>query len=240
MDEERRATTGSGTTDTAGSTGGTGATGASGAGSQGRGTGGEEPNVARELQELGRQLATTARTAWQSERRQELQQEITDSVRVLRDQLTETIETVRTHPRTQDVTQTVTRTVKEGVGKAAETTRAGDIVDDARTAFASGLRELTEQLRRLTERLERSGGDASGGTSDMSGTGTSVGSPTVTDMGHAVQAAPPAVAPQTASQGTGITPGAPTGGTGLPSAPEGPEGPVGMDDKEKRGEIPTA
>src|SRR5919202_3803439 len=155
MDERQRATigtTGMDETDTT-STTGTPGTGAQG-GQTGPG-GREDAAVTRELQELGRQLTATARAAWQSERRQELQQAITEGLRSLRDQLTDTIDTVRGHPRTQNVTQTV----KQNVGKVTETTRASDLVDDVRTGLASGLRELNDQLRRLSERLERQEGD---------------------------------------------------------------------------------
>ena len=244
MDERQRATTGTtgmDETDMTGTTGTTGATGIGAPGGQAGQSGGDEAAVTRELQELGRQLAATARAAWQSPRRQELQQDITEGMRSLRDQLTDTIDSVRGNPRAQNVTQTV----KENVGKVAETTRAGDLVDDVRTGLASGLRELNDQLRRLSDRLERQEGDATTGATETS---TPVGTPSVTDTPHAVQVAPPAVVPQTASQGMGTTAGTsalapdmtPGGASGLPSAPEGPEGPVGMDDKERRGEIPTA
>ncbi len=254
MDERQRATTGTTGMDETDMTGTTGTTGATGTGAQGAQTGQSDTEAAavtRELQELGRQLAATARAAWQSPRRQELQQDITEGMRSLRDQLTDTIDTVRGNPRAQNVTQTV----KENVGKVAETTRASDLVDDVRTGLASGLRELNDQLRRLSDRLERQEGDAAAaGTSATTATGASetstpVGTPSVTDTAHAVQVAPPAVVPQSASQGMGTTPGTGAVATpematgvpsGLPSAPEGPDGPVGMDDKERRGEIPTA
>ncbi len=248
MDERQRATTGTTGMDATDTTGTTGTTGTGAQGGQTGHGGTEEAAVTRELQELGRQLAATARAAWQSPRRQELQQDITEGMRSLRDQLTDTIDTVRGNPRAQNVTQTV----KENVGKVAETTRASDLVDDVRTGLASGLRELNDQLRRLSERLERQEGDTTAAGTAATGaseTSTPVGAPSVTDTPHAVQVAPPAVVPQTASQGTGTTPGTGTVATpematgapsGLPSAPEGPDGPVGMDDKERRGEIPTA
>ena len=220
----------------------------------------QEPgSVTRELQELGRQLSATARTAWQSERRQELQQEVTEGLRSVSDQLTETIDSVRAHPRTQNVTHTV----KEGVDKVAgttRTTRAGDLVDDVRTGLASGLRELTDQLRRLTERLERQERDERD-TGEAAFPDVSPTAPVVTDMPSAVQVAPPAVTPETAHPGSagapgeaagydfGATAGAETGGVAgmgqgprrdLPSAPEGGEGSVDLDDREKRGEVPTA
>src|SRR6478735_8188235 len=56
------------------------------AGDQAGGTGdAHKGEITEELQELGQQLAATARAAWQSEQRQELQREITDGVRLLRE-----------------------------------------------------------------------------------------------------------------------------------------------------------
>lgn len=126
--------------------------------------------VTRELQELGRQLANTTRAAWQSEQRQEIQQELTDGLRLLRDQLTEAVGALRTNPRAQ----TMTQSMKEQVGKAAETTRATELVDDVRTGLTGGLRELNDQLQRLAARLEHQGG--AGGAADAATSGSAVSS----------------------------------------------------------------
>jgi ribosome-associated translation inhibitor RaiA len=107
-------------------------------------------DLTKQFQELGQRLAATARAAWQSEQRQELQQEIAEGLRTVRDQLNEAVGTVRSSQRAQDVTETV----KTQVGKATDTVRANEIFDDLRSGVASGLRELNEQLRRLAERLE--------------------------------------------------------------------------------------
>jgi ribosome-associated translation inhibitor RaiA len=108
-------------------------------------------DLTKQFQELGQRLAATARAAWQSEQRQELQQEMAEGLRSVRDQLNEAVGTVRSSQRAQDVTETV----KTQVGKAADTVRANEIFDDLRSGVATGLRELNEQLRRLAERLER-------------------------------------------------------------------------------------
>ena len=64
--------------------------------SEGGATGsGGKSDVTGELQELGQRLAATARALWQSEQRQELQQEVTDGLRLLRDQLSGAVDTVR-------------------------------------------------------------------------------------------------------------------------------------------------
>lgn len=111
----------------------------------------ERANLTAQFQELGQRLVSTARAAWQSEQRQELQQEVTDGLRTVRDQLSDAVDNVRTTARTQGVGDTV----KEQVHKAAETARSNDLLDEMRSGLATGLRELNEQLRRLSERLER-------------------------------------------------------------------------------------
>ena len=208
---------------------------------------GDSGSVARELQELGRQLTATARAAWESEQRRQIQQELADGLQSLRDQLSEAVESARSHPRAQNVTQSV----KEQAGKVAETTRVGDVADDVRGGIATGLRELNEQLRRLRERFERGDGEPAATT----GGGISA-TPVVTHTENAVQAAPPSVTPPAAASGTGAgVAGASAGestimgagltaeepalapetagddrptsqspGSGLPEAPEGPEG----------------
>ncbi len=110
----------------------------------------KEDDVTAQFQELGQRLVSTARTAWQSEQRQEFQQEVTDGLRSVRDQLTEAIDSVRSSSRTQEMKSTV----KEKVYKVGETTRTNDLLDELRSGLASGLRELNQQLERLTERLE--------------------------------------------------------------------------------------
>lgn len=143
---------------------------------RGRSAGGTG-SVSDELQELGRRLTNAARAAWESEQRQELQQEMTDGLRMLRDQLTDTVDSLRTHPRAQ----TMTQSMKEQVNKAAETTHVSEIVDDLRTGLAGGLRELNDLLGKLTTRLERR--DEPAGSNDAAtdeSAVSSVGGPQIT------------------------------------------------------------
>lgn len=145
---------------------------------------GDEPgSIARELGELGAQLANTARAAWQSEQRQEIQQEMTEGLRSLRDQLNEAVETLRSNPRTR----TMSESMKEQVGKAAEKTRVTEIADDVRGGLTLGLRELNEQLRRFADRLERhdapaGGGDAATASSAVSSVGGAQTTPSTAQM----------------------------------------------------------
>lgn len=170
--------------------------------------------ITAELQELGRQLASTARAAWHSEKRQEVQQEVVDGLRSLRDQVTEVLDTVRADPRPSAVTRTVrdrvdqvaetvksdpraqsvTHAVKEQADKVAGTVRGLDPVDELRSGLASGLRELNEQLRRLADRLAER--PAAGTATERDGgstyeTHSSAGAPAVTDVRDSVPVATP-------------------------------------------------
>lgn len=230
----------------------TGTTGTAGDASGTAGGGGQSGSIARELQELGRQLANTVRAAWESEQRQEIQQEMTDGIRSLRDQLTETVETVRTNPRTR----TMTQSMKEQIGKAAETTRVTEVVDDVREGLTLGLAELNDQLRRLSTRLERrdeaGGGDAATAGSAVSSVGGTATTPMDTQLLGGEGAGRAGAAPERAeTAGTmlgagllreepGLAPNAPIAGAsqseldkldrdregdrahGLPDMPEGP------------------
>lgn len=204
--------------------------------------------ITRELQELGRQLAGTARAAWQSEQRQEIQQEMSEGIRSIRDQLTDTVESLRTNPRAQ----TMTQSMKEQVGKAAETTRVTEVVDDVRTGLVSGLRELNDQLRRVAERLEHrddpaTSGDAAVAGSAVSSVGGQQTTPSTGQITAGVDAGRPGETPKTAGTVVGaglmneepvLAPDAPIAGAsqaelerlgrgqdqrqGLPDEPEGP------------------
>lgn len=156
---------------------------------------GGKSDVAGELQELGQRLAATARALWQSEQRQELQQEVTDGLRMLRDQLTGAVDTVRSNPKVQ--------TLKDQVGQKVETGRTSDAFEDVRTGLTSGLRTLNEQLQRFTERLEQRPAPAA------TDTAAAASEPSVKDevaIGDLVAEAEPGVPKRD-----------------LPTAPEGPE-----------------
>ena len=210
---------------------------------------GKAGDITRELQELGRQLASTARAAWQSEQRQEIQQEMTEGIRSIRDQLADTVESLRTNPRAQ----TMTQSMKEQVGKAAETTRVTEIVDDVRGGLVSGLRELNDQLRRVAERLEHR--DDRAASTDAAVAGSAVSSvggqqtttPSTGQITGGAHAGRPGGTPETAGTVVGaglmneepvLAPDAPIAGAsqadlerlgrgqdqrqGLPDQPEGP------------------
>lgn len=190
-----------------------GAGAASGAGNTDR------EDLLRQFQELGQRLAGTARAAWQSEQRQDLQQEITNGLRSVRDQLNDAIEGARSSGRTQEMADNV----KEQVNRASESVRSGDFLGEVRDGLAMGLRELNEQLRRLSERFEQPGSGTTAG--DTSGESTASATPSsVVDTPTTVSAAPTVdhVVPDSAPD-LDVAPEAPTTAKGgLPTEPEGP------------------
>lgn len=109
--------------------------------------GGAKGDVAKELQELGQRLVATARAVWQSEQRQEFQQEVSDGLRLMRDQLSGAVDTVRTNPKVQSLKGQVEEKVEAG--------RTSDVFDEVRAGLSGGLKALNEQLQRFTERMEQ-------------------------------------------------------------------------------------
>ena len=183
----------------------------------------DREDLLRQFQELGQRLATTARAAWQSEQRQDLQQEIKDGMRSVRDQLNEAVEGARSSARTQEVADKV----KEQVSRASESVRSGDVLGEVRSGLAVGLRELNEQLRRFTERLEGRDGGTSGTTAASDATGATPAS-SVADTPAATTTAASAaptvdrVVPDSAPDLNALPEAPATTKTGLPTEPEGP------------------
>lgn len=186
------------------------------AGAAGEPTGASEPgstggsanrdDLMRQFQEFGQRLADTARAAWQSEQRQDLQQEIKDGLRTVRDQLNEAVEGARSSARTQGVTDTV----KEQVTKVSDTVRSGELLDELRGGLVTGLRELNEQLRRFTDRLEQRDGATPA-------TGATDGAPSVSAVPTVDH-----VVPDSAPDPSALPEAPPVAKNALPKQPEGP------------------
>ena len=189
----------------------------SGAAAGGATGSGGKSDVTGELQELGQRLAATARALWQSEQRQELQQEVTDGLRLLRDQLSGAVDTVRTNPKVQ--------TLKDQVGQKVESGRASDTFEEVRNGLAGGLRALNEQLQRFTERLERQDAptaDSASPTSVVPPADFAPSSGATTPEASGVVASASAPPSDVVVGGPLAGPESGTPKPGLPGAPEGP------------------
>src|SRR5690606_23245624 len=117
--------------------------------------------------------------------------------------------------RTSARKQNVGETVKEQVGKASETLRSNDLLDELRNGLATGLRELNEQLQRISERLEHRGDTP---------TATAAEATPAADV-TTTPASTPEVDPLLTAGGSGTAPSvdlAPEQQGDLPTQPEGP------------------
>jgi len=183
----------------------------------------DREDLLRQFQELGQRLATTARAAWQSEQRQDLQQEIKDGLRSVRDQLNDAVDGARSSARTQEMTDNV----KEQVNRASESVRSGDFLGEVRGGLALGLRELNEQLRRFTERLEGRDGDAPAPASASDTSGATAAPTSVADTPAPTTTASAAptverVVPDSAQDLNALPEVPPATKGDLPTQPEGP------------------
>lgn len=100
-----------------------------------------EQTVVEELGELGRQLGTAFKAAWESEQRRELQQEISEGFKALGDQLEEAVKTAREGEALQEL--------QTDVKQAVETARQSDALQGVRRGLLKGLRQINRELNDL-------------------------------------------------------------------------------------------
>lgn len=105
----------------------------------------QNPDVAEELREFGKQFADTIRSAWNSAERQRLETELRDGMRSFADEVDKAIQEIRKSPAAERV-KTEAVNVREKV-------EASDVGHKARSGVASGLQVLSEQLAKLAERF---------------------------------------------------------------------------------------
>ena len=105
----------------------------------------QNPDVAEELREFGKQFADTIRSAWNSAERQRLETELRDGMRSFADEVDKAIQEIRKSPAAERV-KTEAINVREKV-------ESSDVGNKARSGVASGLQVLSEQLAKLAERF---------------------------------------------------------------------------------------
>ena len=105
----------------------------------------QNPDVAEELREFGKQFADTIRSAWNSAERQRLETELRDGMRSFADEVDKAIKEIRKSPAAERV-KTEAINVREKV-------ESSDVGNKARSGVASGLQVLSEQLAKLAERF---------------------------------------------------------------------------------------
>ncbi len=100
-----------------------------------------EGEIADELKRLGRQLHSTAKTAWESEERRQLEAEIVSGLNALVSEIERALRGVRVGPE-GEVLEARAREVKE---KA----QSGELGTEARGAFLRCLRQINAELDTL-------------------------------------------------------------------------------------------
>lgn len=110
-------------------------------------------DLLKELREMGQQLETAFRTAIESDRAKQLQQDIVGGVRELAQQVQSAVKSLQDNPRVQQA--------EERGRQALEQARDSKVVQEVQETIVSGLGQLNSQLRKVVERIEREVNSAS-------------------------------------------------------------------------------
>ncbi len=102
-------------------------------------------DVAAELKDLGRQVAETFRTAWNSEERHRLEQEVREGVRSFADEVDKVIREARD-------SQAGTR-IREEAEQVATKVDESDTGQKVRSNMVQGLHWLSEELGKLADKF---------------------------------------------------------------------------------------
>jgi hypothetical protein len=105
----------------------------------------QNPDLAEELREFGKQFADTIRSAWNSAERQRLETELRDGMRSFADEVDKAIQEIKKSPAADRV--------KTEAVHVREKVQTSDVGNKARSGVAQGLQVLSEQLAKLAERF---------------------------------------------------------------------------------------
>ncbi len=100
-----------------------------------------EGEIADELKRLGKQLHSTAKAAWESEERHQLEAEIVSGLNALASETERTLRECRVSPESE-ILEARAREVKE---KA----QSGELGTDVRRGFLRALRQINAELERV-------------------------------------------------------------------------------------------
>ena len=106
----------------------------------------EERNVAEELNNLGKQFVSVIRTAWESEDRKRIQDEIMEGLQKFGDEITHTLQKASESETGKEVTAKAEKVITD--------VKASDVADDVRKGLLSGLDALNVELGKLSEKLD--------------------------------------------------------------------------------------
>lgn len=102
-------------------------------------------DVTAELRKLGRQMADTLQSAWNSEERQRFEKEVREGMRSFADEIDKAIQEVRTSETTAKV--------KTEATQMADKVQASDVGQKARVGLAKSLQWLSEELGSLATKF---------------------------------------------------------------------------------------
>src|SRR5689334_5695810 len=105
----------------------------------------DSSDLLKELREMGQQLESAFRTAIESERAKQLQQDIVGGVRELANQVQSAVKSLQDNPRVQQAEQRGRQAVEQA--------RDSKVVQDIQETIVSGLAQLNNQLRKVVERV---------------------------------------------------------------------------------------
>lgn len=101
-------------------------------------------DIGDQLNELGKNLRDALRTAWESEERRKLQQEIEVGLANLRDSLNQAANDFSNSPTGQNL--------KEDVKDLHERWRTGEVGSKVRSEIAEALRTVNQELQKATQK----------------------------------------------------------------------------------------
>ena len=105
----------------------------------------ESSTIVDQLQDLGIQVADTLRSAWESEERQKVEEEVREGVKSFANEIDKAIHDIRDGQTGQRIKEEATN-IKSKV-------ETGELVDKAKTGVVQGLRWLSDELGKLAEQF---------------------------------------------------------------------------------------
>jgi predicted TIM-barrel fold metal-dependent hydrolase len=141
----------------------------------------EEPkvdrNIADELGKLGQQVASAAKTVWESEERRKLQTELTRGIEKFSEELSATLDKAAEREEVKEL--------RVKAEKVVEEVREADVIEEIRKGILAGLEVLNRELGKLVEKLDV--------TPDVPSTIEHAGEQAVETVAHVTEAAADAV-----------------------------------------------
>lgn len=103
-------------------------------------------DLASELREMAQQIETAFRTAIESDRAKQLQQDLTNGFRELSSNVKSTIDSLQEDPRVKQAEQRGREVLEQA--------RDSKVLQDLQETIVNGISQLNEQLRKLIEKIE--------------------------------------------------------------------------------------